>query len=230
MSTILITGANRGIGLALTEAFASRGDLVIAAVRNPTHLEELAAVMATHPDTIEVHRLEVTDPASIAALAERLAGRPIDVLINNAGVIGPERQSSLDMDFDGWLETLKVNTLAPLAIAQAFLPNLRLGLHPKILTVSSGMGSMAFTKSDRVAYRTSKAAVNKAMQCLATDLKGEGIAVSVCHPGWVKTGLGGDGAEISPEMSATGITRIVDHMSLSHSPAFHAWDGAAIPW
>ena len=230
MSTILITGANRGIGLALAEAFAARGDMVIAAVRNPTRLEDLAAVMAAHPDTIEVHRLEVTDRASIAALAERLAGRPIDVLINNAGIIGPERQSSLDMDFDGWLETLKVNTLAPLAVAQAFLPNLRLGRHPKILTVSSGMGSMAFTKSDRVAYRSSKAAVNKAMQCLATDLKGEGIAVSVCHPGWVKTGLGGSGAEISPEMSATGITRIVDHMSLSHSPAFHAWDGAAIPW
>jgi len=230
MATILITGANRGIGLALAEAFAGRGDRVIATVRRPDDLEELAAVMARFPDAIEVHRLEVTDPASIASLAERLAGRPIDVLINNAGVIGPERQSSLDMDFDGWLETLKINTIAPLAIAQALLPNLRRGEHPKILTVSSGMGSMAFPKSDRVAYRTSKAAVNKAMQCLATDLKGEGIAVAVCHPGWVKTGIGGAHAEISPEMSATGLTRIIDRMSLSHSPEFLAWDGAIVPW
>jgi len=230
MPTILITGANRGIGLALTEAFAGRGDTVIATVRNPDKVDELAGVMTRFPGLIEVHHLEVTDAASIAGLAGRLAGRPIDVLINNAGVIGPDRQSTFDMDFDGWIETLKINTIAPFAITQALLPNLRLGEHPKVLTVSSGMGSMAFTKSDRIAYRTSKAAVNKAMQCMATDLKGEGIAVSVCHPGWVKTGIGGDGAEISPEMSATGLTRLIDHMSLSHSPAFHAWDGAAIPW
>lgn len=230
MSTILITGANRGIGLALTEAFANRGDRVIATVRNPDQLHDLAAVMSHHPALVEVHRLEVTDPVSVAALAERLDGRPLDVLINNAGVIGPERQSPLDMDFDGWLEALKVNTLAPLRVAQALLPNLRLGEHPKILTVSSGMGSMAFHASDHVAYRSSKAAVNKAMQCLATELKGEGIAVAVCHPGWVKTEMGGIRADITPEMSATGLTRIVDHMSLAHSPAFHAWDGAAIPW
>jgi len=230
MATILITGANRGIGLALAEAFVGRGDRVIATVRKPEHLEGLAALMARAPDLIEVHRLEVTDRASIAALAERLAGRPIDVLINNAGIYGPERQSSLDMDFDGWLEVLKVNTLAPLAVAQALLPNLRLGSHPRILTVSSGMGSMAFHKSDAVAYRSSKAAVNKAMQCLATDLKGEGIAVGVCHPGWVKTDMGGAHADISPEMSATGLTRIVDRMNLSHAPEFLAWDGATIPW
>ena len=230
MATILITGANRGIGLALTEAFIGRGDRVIATVRKPEHLEGLAAVMADAPDRLEIHRLEVTDPASIAALAERLAGRPIDVVINNAGIFGPTRQSSLDMDFDGWLEVLKVNTLAPLAVAQALVPNLRLGEHPKILTVSSGMGSMAFAKSDNVAYRSSKAAVNKAMQCLATDLKGEGIAVAVCHPGWVKTDMGGAHADISPEMSATGLTRLVDRMSLSHSPEFLAWDGAAVPW
>ncbi|MDK9695485.1 MAG: SDR family oxidoreductase [Siculibacillus sp.] len=230
MATILITGTSRGIGLALTEAFAGRGDHVVATVRAPEHLEDLAAVMSRYPDTIEVHRLDVTDPTSIAALAERFAGRPIDVLINNAGTIGPERQSSFDMDFDGWIETLKINTLAPLAIAQAFLPNLRLGEHPKILTVSSGMGSMSYAKSDRIAYRTSKAAVNKAMQCLATDLKGEGIAVAVCHPGWVKTEIGGPHAEISPEMSATGLTRIVDRMSLSHSPEFLAWDGSAVAW
>lgn len=230
MATILITGANRGIGLALTEAFAGRGDHVIATVRNPDQLHELAVVMARFPELIEVHRLEVTDHGSIAALAARLAGRPIDVLINNAGIIGPERQSALDMDFDGWLETLKVNTIAPLAISQALLPNLRLGAHPKILTISSGMGSMAFTKSDHVAYRTSKAAVNKAMQCLATDVQGEGIAVAVCHPGWVKTDMVGLRGDISPEMSATGLTRVVDQMSLMHSPAFHAWDGATIPW
>lgn len=230
MSTILVTGAGRGIGLALAESFAARGDSVIATVRDAKGLDGLARVMADHPDRVEVHRLEVTDPASIAALAERLAGRPIDVLINNAGTLGPVRQSPLDMDFDGWMATFRVNTLAPLAIAQALLPNLRLGEHPKILTVSSGMGSMGSTQSDHVAYRSSKAAVNKAMQCLATELRGEGIAVSVCHPGWVKTDMGGADADITPEMSAAGISRIVDHMSLSRSPAFHVWDGGFLAW
>lgn len=230
MSTILVTGAGRGIGLALAESFAARGDSVIATVRDAKGLDGLARVMADHPDRVEVHRLEVTDPASIAALAERLAGRPIDVLINNAGTLGPVRQSPLDMDFDGWLATFRVNTMAPLAVSQALLPNLRLGEHPKILTVSSGMGSMGSTQSDHVAYRSSKAAVNKAMQCLATELRGEGIAVSVCHPGWVKTDMGGADADITPEMSAAGISRIVDHMSLSRSPAFHVWDGGFLAW
>jgi NAD(P)-dependent dehydrogenase (short-subunit alcohol dehydrogenase family) len=230
MSTILITGAGRGIGLALAEAFAEREDRVIATVRDPVRIEGLASAMARHPASIEVHRLEVTDPASIAALAARLEGRPIDVLINNAGSLGPARQSSLDMDFEGWIDTFRVNTLAPLAVSQALLPNLRLGEHPKILTISSGMGSMGSQQSDRLAYRSSKAAVNKVMQGLGTDLRDEGIAVSVCHPGWVKTDMGGEAADISPEMSAAGITRIVDHMSLSRSPAFHVWDGGFMPW
>lgn len=230
MSTILITGANRGIGLALTEAYAARGDFVIATVRDPVTVEALAALVAHFPDRIEVHALEVTDPASIAGLAHRLAGRPIDVLINNAGVIGPDRQSSLDMDFDGWLDTFRVNTMAPLAVAQALLPNLRLADHARILTISSAMGSMAFSASDRVAYRTSKAAVNKAMQCLATDLTDEDIAVAVCHPGWVRTEMGGAEADITPEMSAAGISRIIDQMGLARAPVFHVWDGGTLPW
>ncbi len=230
MSTILVTGAGRGIGLALAESFAARGDNVIATVRDAKGLDGLARVMSEHPDRIEVHRLEVTDPASIAALAERLAGRPIDVLVNNAGTLGPTRQSPLDMDFEGWMATFRINTMAPLAVAQALLPNLRLGEHPKILTVSSGMGSMGSTQSDHVAYRASKAAVNKVMQCLATELRGEGIVVAVCHPGWVKTDMGGQDADITPEMSAAGLTRIVDHMSLTRSPAFHVWDGGFLEW
>ena len=230
MSTVLVTGAARGIGQALLAALADRGDEVIATVRDPERLSDLAAIVARHPDTIEVHRLEVTDAASIAALAERLQGRRIDVLINNAGIIGPERQSTLDMDFAGWAEVFRVDTMAPLAVSQALLPNLRLSDHGKILTVSSGMGSMSTTKSDHVAYRSAKAAVNKVMQCLATDLAEEGIAVAVCHPGWVKTDMGGSEADITPEMSATGLTRIVDRLGLTRAPVFHVWDGGILPW
>lgn len=230
MSTVLVTGANRGIGLALVAAYAERGDDVIATVRDPNRLHDLAATIEAHPGRVEVHRLAVTEPASITALAERLEGRTIDVLINNAGIIGPDRQTTLDMDFAGWLETFRVNTMAPLAVAQALLPNLRRADHAKILTVSSGMGSLSNTKSDHVAYRASKAAVNKVMQCLATDLADEGIVVAVCHPGWVKTEMGGAEADITPEMSATGIQRIVDRMTLARSPVFHVWDGGVLPW
>ncbi|NLH82834.1 MAG: SDR family oxidoreductase [Phyllobacteriaceae bacterium] len=230
MSTVLVTGANRGIGLALVSAYADRGDTVIATVRNPDRLHDLATVIESRPDRIEVHRLEVTDAGSIAALAERLAGRPIDVLINNAGTIGPDHQSTADMDYDGWLTTFRINTLAPLAVARALLPNLRLSDRGKILTISSGMGSMSTTNSDHVAYRASKAAVNKEMQCLATDLAEEGIAVAVCHPGWVRTEMGGENADISPEVSATGIQHVVDRLALTRTPVFHVWDGGVLPW
>ena len=230
MSTVLVTGANRGIGLALVSAYADRGDDVIATVRDPNRLHALAAVIEGRPDRIEVHRLEVTDAGSIAALAERLAGRPLDVLINNAGTIGPARQSTADMDFEGWATTFRINTMAPLAMARALLPNLRLSERAKILTISSGMGSMSTTNSDHVAYRASKAAVNKVMQCLATDLADEGIAVAVCHPGWVRTEMGGENADISPEMSATGIQHVIDRLSLTRTPVFHVWDGGVLSW
>jgi NAD(P)-dependent dehydrogenase (short-subunit alcohol dehydrogenase family) len=231
MARILVTGANRGIGLALVETYAARGDHVIATARDPSTVEALAAVVGQYPDLVEVHALEVTDPTSIAALAARLDDRALDVLINNAGTIGPTRQSSLDMDWNGWLDAFRVNALAPLAVSQALLPALRRGEQPKIMTVSTAMASMAASRaSDRVAYRSSKAALNKAMQCLAIDLRDEGIAVAVCHPGWVKTDMGGTNADITPEMSATGITRLVDQMSIGAPFALNLWDGRTMSW
>jgi NAD(P)-dependent dehydrogenase (short-subunit alcohol dehydrogenase family) len=230
MARILVTGANRGIGLALVETYARRGDHVIATARDPSTVEALAAVVGQFPDLVEVHALEVTDPTSIAALAARLDDRALDVLINNAGTIGPARQSSLDMDWNGWLDAFRVNTLAPLAVTQALLPALRRGDQPKIMTISTAMASMASRAPDRVAYRSSKAALNKAMQCLAADLRDDGIAVAVCHPGWVKTDMGGVNADISPEMSAAGITRLIDQMSIGTPFALHLWDGKTMAW
>lgn len=230
MARILVTGANRGIGLALVETFAERGDQVIATARDPSTVEALAALVGRFPDLVEVHALEVTDPTSIAALATRLDDRSLDVLVNNAGTIGPARQSSLDMDWNGWLDAFRVNTLAPLAVAQALLPALRRGDHAKIMTISTAMSSMSARGADRVAYRTSKAALNKAMQCLAADLRDEDIAVAVCHPGWVKTDMGGNNADISPEMSAAGIVRLIDRMSIGNPFTLDVWDGNSMSW
>ena len=157
-------------------------------------------------------------------------GEPIDILINNAGIIGPKRQSTLDMDFDGFAQTLAVNTLAPLAVAQAFLPQLKRSAAPRILTISSQMGRMSYAKSDRIAYRASKAAVNKVMQGLATDLKPMAVAVALVHPGWVRTDMGGATADIDPSESASGILTLAEGLTLEGTGQFYNWDGSIAEW
>ncbi|KPL54862.1 hypothetical protein ABB55_23745 [Prosthecomicrobium hirschii] len=230
MAEVLITGANRGIGLALVRSLAMRGDRIHATCRRPAEAVDLKALAASPGFAVEVIGMDVADPVSIRAAAAALAGQPIDILVNNAGVLGPERQSTLDIDFDGWLRTFEINTISPLRVVQAFLANLRLSAAAKILTVSSRMGSLAYNRSDRIAYRSSKSAVNKVMQGLATDLRGEGIAVSVVHPGWVATDMGGTGADLSPDVSAAGIVRVIDKMRAKDSPRFYNYDGSELPW
>ena len=151
----------------------------------------------------------------------------IDILINNAGTIGPPdaNQTTLNMDFDGFARTLEINTLAPLAVAQAFLPHLRKSENGRILTVSSQMAWMGYAKSDRIAYRASKAAVNKVMQGLATDLAPEGISVCLIDPGWVRTDMGGPGATLSPDEVAKGIVAIADGLTLARTGRFIEWTG-----
>lgn len=230
MSTILITGANRGIGLELTRQLIARGDSVIAACRAPEHAEDLQALAASH-STLTILPLVVTDAASISAAKSALGSRVIDILVNNAGIIGPKRQSTLDMDFDGFLETLDVNTLGPLRVLQAFLPNLERSAWPRALTITSRMGSLtASPATDRIAYRASKAALNRLMLAAAGDLKTRNIAVAVAHPGWVQTDMGGQQAALTPTESARGLIEVVDHMTLSNTPRFFDHDGSTISW
>ena len=190
MAVVLITGANRGIGLALVKAYAGRRDKVIATIRATSDRHELDEAVKAAPKWIEVIEMDVADPAEIGRARRRLEAEPIDVLINNAGIGGPERQSATDMDFDGLIDTLNVNTIAPLRVANAFLPNVK-AAKGKIITLSSQMGQVQSASSDSLAYRVSKAAVNKLMRGLATELKPMGIPVLIVHPGWVKTDLGG---------------------------------------
>lgn len=230
MAQILITGANRGIGLALVRSLAMRGDRVVATCRRPDAAEDLKALAASPGLAVDILPMDVVDPVSIEACRAAVGDRTLDVLVNNAGIMGPRSQSTLDMDFDGWLKTFEINTLSPLRVAQAFLPNLRRSNAGRILTVSSRMGSLAYNRSDRIAYRSSKSAVNKVMQGLATDLRADGIAVSVVHPGWVATDLGGNAADLSPDVSAAGILRVIDKMRVVDSPRFYNYDGSELPW
>lgn len=228
MGTWLITGVGRGIGQELTRVLLSRGDHVIGTVRNPSRIPaEWQAYTAS--GQLKLLKLDILDEASIADAA-RSVDEPIDVLINNAGIIGPKRQSTLDMDFDGFLETLKVNTLGPLRVVQAFLPYLRRTQQARIVTISSRMGSMSHAKSDRIAYRASKAAVNKIVQGLATDLADDGLIAISVHPGWVRTDMGGSGADISTEQSAAGLIALVDGLTTKDSGCFFDWQGEKLPF
>jgi len=230
MSNILITGANRGIGLELTRCYSARGDTVIACCRSPEHADDLRQIKNLTNDCIIIHELDVTDDNSIAALKASLGSMAIDILINNAGIISPEKQSTREMDFDGFLQTLNVNTLSPLRMLQAFLGPLKASDAPKAITISSDMGSFTSPSTDRIAYRTSKAAVNRIMCAAAQDFKSENIIIALIHPGWVKTDMGGPNAHITPPQSAAGVVEVIDNLDIDTSGGFFAWDGSKIEW
>ena len=221
MATIVIAGANRGIGLELAKQYAANGHEVIRGMRG---------VDQADPPFGTTIALDVSNDEGVALFAAGLGDKPIDLLIANAGVIGPERQSATDMDFDGFLSALDVNVLGPLRVVQAVLPNLRKAKDAKVAVISSMMGSMASSQSGHVAYRASKAAVNKVVQCLASDLAKEGIAVASLHPGWVRTDMGGTGAEIDVQTSAAGIRAVLDKLDTASTGRFWAYNGKQLDW
>jgi NAD(P)-dependent dehydrogenase (short-subunit alcohol dehydrogenase family) len=223
MPTILITGAGRGIGLELARVFGVAGYQVITTVRN-------AAQCKSDLSFSEIIETEVTDAASVLALGRALQHRTLDILINNAGIIGPENQSVSSMDFEGFSKTLEVNTIAPLRIVQALLPALQKSTNGKIITISSNMGSLSYAMPDHIAYRASKAAANKVVQCLASELESKGIAVASIHPGWVRTDMGGGSADIDVQESAAGIKAVVEKLSLQTTGKFWNYDGSALAW
>ena len=223
MPTIFITGAGRGIGLELARVYSAAGYHVFASVRSVAQAKSLLSFA-------ELIELEVTDPASVAALHKAMEKKTIDILINNAGIIGLDAQSTTEMDFDGFMKTLEVNTVAPLRIVQALLPALHRGTTPKLATISSMMGSLSYASSDRVAYRASKAAANKVIQCLATDFKPLGIAVDSLHPGWVRSDMGGSDADIDVKTSAAGVKAVMDKLSLATTGRFWNYDGSKLDW
>jgi NAD(P)-dependent dehydrogenase (short-subunit alcohol dehydrogenase family) len=229
MAVALITGANRGIGLALVKAYAGRRDKVFAAIRRTSDRAALDAFVETQRKWVEVIEIDVNDPATIGKARRQLEAEPIDVLINNAGVSGPDHQSATDMDYDGLLESLAVNAVAPLRIANAFLPNVK-AAKGKIIALSSQMGSMQSASSDSLAYRVSKAALNRLMRGLASELKPQGIPVLIVHPGWVKTEMGGEGATLSPEDSAAQLLKLIDKLDISSTGRFLAWNGKELAW
>jgi NAD(P)-dependent dehydrogenase (short-subunit alcohol dehydrogenase family) len=152
------------------------------------------------------------------------------VLINNAGVMGPDDQDVAAMDYAAWMDTLAVNVLGPFRLTTALLPNLMKSANPRVVTLTSIMGSLSRDSSGYYAYRSSKAAANKVMRLLAHDLADDRIVVCPVHPGWVKTEMGGPSAELTAEESAHGLLRLIDGLTPAHSGRFFQWDGAELPW
>ena len=226
MPTILITGANRGIGLQLARLYAADGWKVIGTARKPAD----AAALAALPGNISVETLEVTDHAAIHALAAKLKGEALVVLWNNAGVIGRNSATLGQIDADELRDTLMINTYAPILIAEAFTANVVASSQKKMAFTSSKLGSIELNGGGRYSYGASKAGLNMACKSLAGDLHGQGVIVLPLHPGHVATDMGGASAPVQPDESASGMKRIVDGATMAESGKFVDYLGDAIAW
>ncbi len=228
----VVTGANRGIGLELVRQLRERGDQVEACARSPEHARELQALAG---DRVHVHQLDVTDAASVRALASALHEAAIDIVFNVAGVYGGPsqsiRQMANELELGDVAETYDINAIGPLRVSIALLPHVRRGTAKKLVHVTSGMGSITDnTTGGYYAYRMSKAALNMMSRSLAVDLEPEGITSVVINPGWVQTDMGGKGAPTPVADSVRGILREVDRATLADSGEFLNWKGDRYAW
>lgn len=225
---VLITGANRGIGLEFTKQYAEDGWDVLACCRDVQHASALLDLAKTH-NNIRVLGLDVANFSQIEALALQLKDESIDLLINNAGVY-PESNLG-DADVDAWLEAFKINSIAPLKMATAFKAQIAKSQLKKLATLSSKMGSMTDnTSGGSYIYRSSKASVNMVMKSLSIDLGTAGIAVLTLHPGWVLTAMGGSNALIDTQTSVTGMRKVIENLNINNTGKFIAYDGKEIGW
>ena len=218
--TVLITGANRGIGLAMTKHYLVRGDQVVAVCRSTSdELDNSGAKV--------IENIDVSQASDIEVLKQQLSDKHIDILVNNAGIL---RSTSLNhLDFDSILTQFEVNAMGPLRVVDALKDNLKSG--SKIALITSRMGSIDDnTSGGSYGYRMSKTALNAAGKSLAHDLKSKGIAVAILHPGYVQTEMVNFGGEISPELSASRLIERIDELNLDSSGSFWHSNGELLPW
>ena len=222
--TVLITGANRGLGLEFARQYKDAGWRVIGTARDPQDAQELKAL------GVRVMQLDVASQDSVAALAAELGDEPIDLLINNAGIF--PRVGKLDeIDFDDYNRTLAVNTVGPVRVTRALLPSLRAGKLKIIAGLSSNLGSIAENeRGNFYGYRESKAALNMFTKTLAAELGPEGFTCIVLTPGWVQTDMGGPNATLTPEESIAGMKAVLDRLTPADNGTFWSYNGSQMPW
>jgi len=228
MPSTLITGANRGLGFEFARQYLADGWQVYAACRNPQSASELRRLADASDDKLQILALDVIDPVSVQAAAAKLDGQTIDLLLNNAGIGGPRGQG---VDYEAWAKVLDVNTMGPLRVSEAFVDHVAQSERKLIVTITSGMGSLADnTSGGAYAYRSSKAAVNMVMRSLAIDLAPRGIACVVINPGWVLTDMGGPHATLTTAESVKKLRRLIETLGPGQSGKFFNYDGREYAW
>ena len=231
MSTIMIVGATRGIGLELTKQYANEGNQVIACARDTANASLLNEV-ASGSENIKIEQLDIADAGSIESASSRIGEEAIDSVIIVAGWVGgmPDNQTIDNIDIDEWHNTLNINTIGPLLVAKAFKSNLAASGNGNLMILSSQFAASTWPMGGMYIYSTTKAAVSKVGQILALDWAEDPIIVSIMHPGWVQTDMGGPTAEITAEESASGIRNVLSGLTKEDSGNFYKWNGDIHPW
>ena len=231
MSTIMIVGATRGIGLELTKQYANEGNQVIACARDTANASLLNEI-ASGSENIKIEQLDIADAGSIESASSRIGEEAIDSVIIVAGWVGgmPDNQTIDNIDIDEWHNTLNINTIGPLLVAKAFKSNLAASGNGNLMILSSQLAASTWPMGGMYIYSTTKAAVSKVGQILALDWAEDPIIVSIMHPGWVQTDMGGPTAEITAEESALGIRNVLSGLTKEDSGNFYKWNGDIHPW
>ena len=224
MSTVLITGASRGIGREFVRQFADDNWSVIACCRNPDQAGDLAG-----RTNVEIHRLDVDDGSSVDAARAVVGDRPIDVLINNAGIVG-QRSGFGNLDYTAWAAAMNTNVFGCMRVAEQFADNVLASRRRQMVFVTSRMGSIAEASPNAYVYRSSKAALNMAVRCLSLEYAAHGLVAILLHPGHVRTDMGGSAAPVTPERSVAGMKRRIEALAPADNGRFYSYDGREIPW
>jgi NAD(P)-dependent dehydrogenase (short-subunit alcohol dehydrogenase family) len=231
MPSVLITGANRGLGLEFARQYLADGWQVYAACRDPASASELRQLADAGDGNLRILALDVAEPASVRAAAAEFDGRAIDLLLNNAGVGGTRGQTIGNIDYEAWAKVLDVNTMGPVRVSEAFVDHVVRSERKLIVTLTSGMGSIADnTSGGSIAYRSSKAAVNMVMRSLAIDLALRSITCVVINPGWVLTDMGGPHATLTPVESVTMLRGLIETLRPAQPGKFFNYGGREYAW
>ncbi|MDV6253501.1 SDR family oxidoreductase [Vibrio sp. EA2] len=229
MSTVLITGANRGLGLEFVQQYLAKDWNVLAACRAPEHASDLVKLSETH--NLELLKLDVTVEQDINKLGEQLKGRAIDHLVLNAGVLGEDCATLGEMTQSKWLEVLNINTVAPALLIQTLREHVAASKLKTIVGISSRVASIGDNSSGNMySYRTSKAALNQILVSTARNLAQQGVKTLAVHPGWVQTDMGGKDATFTAQESVAGIINVTESLPLEESGSFRVFDGSSIEW
>jgi len=238
---------NRGIGLEFLRQYAEAGEKLIACCRHPARATDLQALVDLYPDLISIERLDLLDFGSIDALAQRLKGTPIDILINNAGTFGPKNEEATelfnrlegqlfgDIDFDAMLDTLKVNAVSPLKLVEALHENVKAGEGKKVIYISSSVGSLANGLKSKapavpMIYSTSKCTTTKVAMQTSLVLRRDGITTVALCPGHVKTSMGGHTAVLEVDESVSAMRGLIGEFTMDNNGMFLSFDGETVPW